>query len=144
MIEKYRGGVVPSAQNATTLDIAGREAVQAYTQAMDAHDLRGGAEAAWELVSTANLYIQQAAPWKLAKEGRDTELDVVLAALARALYRLSVLAFPFIPGKSAEIWDSLGGSGAPAAAAWEKLPAPPVGSIAIRRPGVLFPKPAGV
>ena len=32
-------------------------------------DLRGGAEAAWELVATANLYIQQVAPWKLAKEG---------------------------------------------------------------------------
>ena len=69
---------------------------------MDACDLRGGAEAAWELVATANLYIQQVAPWKLAKEERDAELDVALAALARALYRLAVLTEPFIPGKAAE------------------------------------------
>ena len=66
---------------------------------MDACDLRGGAEAAWELVATANLYIQQVAPWKLAKEGRDAELDVALAALARALYRLAVLTEPVHSGK---------------------------------------------
>ncbi len=33
---------------------------------------RGGG---WELVATANLYIQQVAPWTLAKEGREAELD---------------------------------------------------------------------
>ena len=75
---------------------------------MDACDLRGGAEAAWELVATANLYIQQVAPWKLAKEERDAELDVALAALARALYRLAVLTEPFIPGKAPASGESLG------------------------------------
>jgi methionyl-tRNA synthetase len=118
--------------------------MQAYVRAMDAHDLRGGAEAAWELVSTANLYIQQVAPWKLAKEGRDAELDVALAALARALYRLTVVSLPFIPGKAAGIWESLGASGKPADAAWETLAAPPVGGLTTHRPETLFPKLAGV
>jgi len=144
MIAKYREGVVPSARDDTTLDQAGRDAMQAYVRAMDAHDLRGGAEAAWELVSTANLYIQQVAPWKLAKEGRDAELDVALAALARALYRLTVVSLPFIPGKAAGIWESLGASGKPADAAWETLAAPPVGGLTTHRPETLFPKPAGV
>ncbi len=144
MIAKYREGVVPAVQDDTTLDQAGRHAMQAYARAMDGHDLRGGAEAAWGLVATANLYIQQVAPWKLAKEGRGAELDVALAALARALYRLAVLAGPFMPGKAASIWGSLGTPGRPTDPVWDALAAPPVGGLATRRPETLFPKPARV
>ena len=75
MIAKYREGVVPGPADATTLDQAGRAAVQLTSDAMDALDLRGGAEAAWALVATANLYIQQIAPWKLAKEGREARAE---------------------------------------------------------------------
>jgi methionyl-tRNA synthetase len=144
MIAKYREGVVPAAQDDTPLDQAGRAAVKAYASAMDAHDLRGGAEAAWDLVATANLYIQQVAPWKLAKEGRDAELDVALAALARALYRLAVLAGPFIPGKAASILDSLGAPDQPADGAWNSVAAPPVSGLQTHRPETLFPKPSSV
>ncbi len=143
MIAKYREGVVPEADE-TTLDRAGREAVQSYVRAMDAHDLRSGAEAAWALVATANLYIQQVAPWKLAKEGREGEVNSALAALARTLYRLAVLTEPFIPGKAASIWQSLGAEGKPADAKWATLDAPPVTGLASQRPEVLFPKPAPV
>jgi methionyl-tRNA synthetase len=95
------------------------------------------------LVATANLYIQQVAPWKLAKEGRDGELDVALAALARALYRLAVLAEPFIPVKAASIREALGASetkGTP----WGTLAAPPLGGSVTSRPETLFPKPSNV
>jgi methionyl-tRNA synthetase len=144
MIAKYREGIVPPAQDDTELDQAGRDAMRAYARGMDAHDLRSGAEAAWALVATANLYIQQVAPWKLAKEGRDAELDVALAALARALYRLGVLVAPFIPGKAASIWESLGAAGQPTDAVWSSLEAPPVSGFTTRRPETLFPKPASV
>ena len=111
---------------------------------MDALDLRGGAEAAWDLVATANLYIQQTAPWKLAKEGRDAELDASLAALARALYRLAVMARPFIPGKSQVLWEVLGMRGSVGSAPWDSLAAPPVSGASTRKPETLFPKPASV
>jgi methionyl-tRNA synthetase len=142
MIAKYRDGTVPSVAEDTSLDRAGRDAIARYAQAMDAHDLRGGAEAAWELVSTANLYIQQVAPWKLAKEGREAELDVALAALARALYRLAVFAGPFMPGKAASLWESLGVPGRPADNLWGSLTSPPVAGVLTRKPEALFPKPA--
>ena len=144
MLAKYREGVVPPARDDTTLDQAGRDAVETYALAMDAHDLRGGAEAAWSLVATANLYIQRVAPWKLAKEGREPELDVALAALARALYRLAVLAAPFIPGKAASIGESLGIPEVPAEARWDTLDSPPVAGLTTRRTEALFPKPASV
>ena len=111
---------------------------------MDRLDLRGGAEAAWELVATANLYIQQTAPWSLAKAGKDAELDVALAALGRALFRLAVLVSPFLPGKACSLWQSLGLEGGPNAKAWGLLDSPAVGGVSTRRPEVLFPKPGTV
>jgi methionyl-tRNA synthetase len=144
MLGKYRDGVVPQASPTGTLDGAGLEAVEAYAAAMDALDLRGGAEAAWKLVATANLFIQQAAPWSLAKQGRDTELDAVLGALARALYRLAVLVAPFTPGKAQALWESLGMAGEVARARWDTLAAPPVEGVGTRKPDILFPKPSSV
>jgi methionyl-tRNA synthetase len=144
MIAKYREGVVPGARDETTLDRAGLEAIEAYGRAMDSLDLRGGAEAAWELVATANLYIQQVAPWKLAKEGREAELDTALAALGRALHRLAVLSGPFIPGKATDIWTALGAPGQLADAVWDTLATPPTEGLTSRRPEALFPKPASV
>jgi methionyl-tRNA synthetase len=144
MLGKYREGVVPEGSPTATLDRAGLEAVEAYAAAMDALDLRGGAEAAWKLVATANLFIQQAAPWSLAKQGQDAELDAVLAALARALYRLAVLVAPFTPGKAQALWESLGMVGEVARARWDTLAAPPVEGVGTRKPDILFPKPSSV
>ncbi len=144
MLAKFRDGVVPSHVGASSLDEAGREAAQAYASAMDALDLRGGAEAAWELVATANLFIQQVAPWSLAKQGKETELDACLAALARVLYRLAVLSSPFIPGKAELLWRSLGQSGEAARTQWDSLSAPPIAGRLTSKPESLFPKPAVV
>jgi methionyl-tRNA synthetase len=144
MLIKYREGRIPAATEDTPLDQAGRTAVTAYSRAMDALNLRGGAEAAWELVATANLYIQQVAPWALAKAGKEAELDAALAALGRALYRLAVLAAPFIPGKAQDLWQSLGLPAETLATAWDGLPQPPVAGLVANKPEVLFPKPRTV
>ena len=144
MIAKYRQGVVPEAGETSTLDAAGTAAVEAYARAMDANDLRGGAETAWELVATANLYIQQTAPWTLAKEGREAELDTVLAALARALYRLAVLVSPYAPGKAQALWEALGQPAQAAAARWSTLAHPPTAGATTAKPDTLFPKPTSV
>jgi methionyl-tRNA synthetase len=142
MLGRYREGRVPAAGADTPLEQAGRAAVARYARAMDAIDLRGGAEAAWALVSDANIYIQQAAPWALAKEGRDADLDRVLGTLARCLYRLAVLTSPFTPGKSQTLWEALGLEGKAGAAPWASLMEPPVAGASTTKPEVLFPKPA--
>lgn len=142
MLDKYRGGIVPAAEGPTSLDRAGDEIIARYTAAMDALDLRGGANAAWDLVSTANLYIQQRAPWTLAKMGQDAELDQVLGSLARTLYRLAVLTSPFIPGKAQPIWQATGAQGLAERAEWSSLAAPPVAGGQSTKPPILFPKPA--
>jgi methionyl-tRNA synthetase len=95
-------------------------------------------------VATANLYIQQVAPWSLAKAGQDAELDAVLAALAGALHRLAVLTGPFIPGKARVLWQSLGLPREELERNWRQLDNPPVAGLATNKPEVLFPKPATV
>jgi methionyl-tRNA synthetase len=142
MLAKYRAGVVPHTDEPLSLDEAGRAACEDYVEAMDALDLRDGAAAAWRLVDTANLFIQQVAPWTLAKQGgKQDELDAALAALARALYRLALLSSPFIPGKAQRLWESLGLSATPGGAPWGSFAAPPVAGNATARAEVLFPKP---
>jgi methionyl-tRNA synthetase len=141
MLAKYRDGVVPVSLGSTPLDEAGARAVLAYADVMDDFDLKGGADAAWALVTDANQYIVRTAPWALAKEARDDELDDVLASLARCLYRLAVLAAPFIPGKAEALWRALGRTDALDAGAWNGLATPPVAGDRTTKPPVLFPKP---
>ena len=141
MLVKYRQGVVPPPGPSTRLDAAGDEAVRAYGSAMEGLDLRGGAEAAWSLVTAANQYIVQTAPWNLAKTGNLQELDQVLGSLARCLERLAILSFPFMPDKAEELWRSLGGQTSVETAGWERVQRPaPEGQVVVK-PENLFPKP---
>ena len=143
MIARYRDGVIPQRPEGTTpFDRPdGVDPLGDYVRAMEAFDLRGALEAAWQLVGATDVLITQVAPWTLAKQGEAETLDRTLAALARTLYRLSVVTFPFMPAKAGELWLALGQPGAPGPDAWSRLQAPPVGG---RRtsPSVLFPKPA--
>jgi methionyl-tRNA synthetase len=144
MLVKYRGGQVPSPGSPTTLDRIGVAALERYRNTMDQLDLKGGADALWELVSGANLYVQQSAPWALAKAGQTSELDDVLGSLARALARLSLLASPIIPTKAQTLWEMLGCPGEVAQAKWAAAEDAAVSGQRVSRAEVLFPKPASV
>jgi methionyl-tRNA synthetase len=141
MLERYRGGVVPASAAPTALDRAGDGAIERYREAMDALLLHRGSAAAWELVSEANAFVERQAPWALAKAGDAEALDATLAALARALARLAVLAGPFIPEAARTLWDALGiGGDHGAAQAWAIAIAPRVGGANTHRIAPLFPK----
>ncbi len=144
MLDKYRSGVVPDAPDSTPLDLATAPILDGFAAAMDRFDLRNGAEAAWRLVTEANQYIVATAPWALARRGAQAELDLALSALARCLVRLSVMTWPFMPGKAAELWSALGCSGDLRSVHWGSLSAPQVAGLATSRPPVLFPKPEPV
>ena len=144
MLAKYREGVVPADRTATALDTAAHQAIASYAEAMDQYELRSGAEVIGALVTAANHYIVQTAPWTLAKEAREAELDQPLASLARCLYRLAVLASPFLPEKAHALWEALGRSGTPGAQGWEALTDPAVAGDQTTRAAVLFPKPPPV
>lgn len=142
MLEKYRGGVVPHAAAPTELDTRAAEILTAYTREMEALLLHRGAQAAWELVSEANVYVDRRAPWSQARQGDDAGLDVTLAALARALVRLAVLVHPFLPATADAIWRALkGGTTFVPNGAWAFAENPRVEGSATFRIPALFPKP---
>ena len=110
MVQRYRAGVVPRDPGgfATPLEADAREILAGYARDMDALAIEGGAAQLIALATRANRYVEETAPWKLAKAQRDAELDTVLANLARTVARLAVLALPFMPEKAAQLWEALG------------------------------------
>ncbi len=168
MVEKYRGGIVPTvgasvghpsaaldataASNApldgrpagaretpSSLDRGGADCVTSYAIAMDAIDLKGSAEIVSKLVSEANSYIVATAPWTLAKNGEEAKLDEALAALARCLLRLSVMASPFMPAKAQALWTALGQQGSPETE-WRLALNPEISGTRVAKPDNLFPR----
>lgn len=108
MILKYRKGIIPHAPP-SSLDEAAREAVQKYREAMDGALIHQGIAAALELTSIANGFVEEQAPWTLAKSpDRASELDSTLSDLARTLLVLATLLHPIMPGKMEELARHLG------------------------------------
>ena len=96
--------------------------------------------AIWSLITRANQYVDQTAPFKLAKDpARAESLDQVLYSLAETCRILAVLLWPFLPDTAGKIYTQLGLPGAPdraSAARWGQLPA----GHAIGTPAPLFPR----
>jgi methionyl-tRNA synthetase len=114
MLEKYTDGVVPAgARNA--IDRADASALADYVAAMDGsrgYLLHEALRVVWRSVARANEYTQRTQPWSLAKKPDSrAELEQVLASLVRQLARLALLVSPFMPAKSQQLWESLGGPG---------------------------------
>jgi methionyl-tRNA synthetase len=62
-------------------------------------------------VSRINGYLQETAPWSLAKQkGRQSEVNNTLYTAAEALRLVSVLLWPVLPERISELWRRLGWS----------------------------------
>ena len=113
MIEKYRGAVIPPAgEDRAEVEGRLRESFKTLSDivegSMEALDFYGALIQIWTRVREMNGYVEKAAPWRLAKEGDDKNLDNVLHTLAEGLRVLAVYLFPFMPGSAQKIWDQLG------------------------------------
>lgn len=64
--------------------------------------------AIWQVVGTADKYIDTSAPWKLFKEGKTAEISRVLYRVLDTVRNIAILVSPFIPGTSQKIWEQLG------------------------------------
>ena len=138
MLKRYRGGVVP-ARHDELANAAGK--VWADTKALlEQSQLQAALLSIWSLVTRANQYVDQTAPFKLAKDpARASRLDEVLYNLVETCRVLAVLLWPFLPGTAAKVYAQLGLSGEPdrfAASAWGGLPA----GHKIGEPAPLFPR----
>jgi methionyl-tRNA synthetase len=110
MTERYFDGRVPPAgPGAERLERLAGEVVDDYVEAMERYDLAAGAAAAWRLVAAANGFVDEVKPWTLAKDpARRAELAGAIRGLLESLRVVAILAFPFMPERSHELWRQLG------------------------------------
>jgi methionyl-tRNA synthetase len=112
MIGRYRDGVVPTADPPAELarDFDGLAAT--VCGRFDGAELTGALEEIWSRgVRRLNRYVEEQAPWTLAKQGDDARLDEALYGLAEGLRVVSVLLHPYMPATTMRLLESLGQPG---------------------------------
>ena len=114
MINKYFGGEIPAyVENVTDFD-ADLAAVVAdnlaqYHKQMNAVDYPRALEVVWNIISRTNKYIDETAPWVLAKDqAKRDDLAAVMAHLAASLRVVAHLIQPFMMTTSNAIMEQLG------------------------------------
>lgn len=114
MINKYFDGKVPTyVENVTAFDAdlaaVVAENIAEYHKQMNAVDYPRALEAVWNIISRTNKYIDETAPWVLAKdEAKRDELAAVMAHLAASLRVVAHLIQPFMMSTSDAIMEQLG------------------------------------
>lgn len=113
MIDKYNGGIIPSAKAEGEFDDQLKELAISTPNTVDAHmdklKYSNALENVWKLISRTNKYIDETTPWVLAKdEDKKDRLDTVLYNLAETIRIASVLIRPFMESTSNEIWKQFG------------------------------------
>lgn len=145
MMEKYQQGVLsmpgaPEGPDTELIDLATTtpKLVEEY---MEKSELSNALAAIWQMVGRANKYLEETAPWTLAKNGQNERLNTVLYNVAEIMRFATVMITPFMPNLPARVWPQLGIEDKPELHTWEslrwgKLPA----GTTVKRGEVLFPR----
>ena len=107
MIARYRGGTIEKTDPDPPWDAdALRERI---VRLLDEFDITGAIDEIWLLVRRLNQYVEETAPWQLAKdEARADELTTVLYNLADGLTAVAVAVSPYLPESAPRILAALG------------------------------------
>ena len=107
------GGVIPApgepTGNEEEFNAAVDAAVSGMSSCLTSMKLDQGIAAVLNAVRAGNRYVEQCAPWAMAKNNDTDHLNTVLYTVAANLRKLGVLLAPVMPGKMAELQRVLGG-----------------------------------
>lgn len=113
MVIKYFDGTLPAEKTSGEFDselIAECEGLRAkVNEYMDKTQLQNALAEIFKVVSRANKYIDETAPWVLAKdEANKPRLAAVLYNLLETIRITSALLSPFMPTTMPEVWKQIG------------------------------------
>ncbi len=114
MVGKYFGGTLPGQGQATEADSQlvslGSGLRDQYEQAMERYQFQDALAAVFSLIDRANKYIDENAPWVLAKdmEVNGPRLATVMYNLLESLRISAILLTPFMPDSAAEVLRQIG------------------------------------
>ncbi len=145
MVDQYRDGTVRAASGSTDSDHRLAAAAATALEALDGFATYRFGDALleiWRLFGAANAYVEENAPWVLAKDPDDAKrLDEVLNALLEALRVGAILISPVMPNAAQRLWAQLGLSGRPDTAPYNETAVFGVfPEVQIQRGDPLFPR----
>ena len=109
MIVRYREGVVDGGDPDEVLEADFAGLPEQVAQLLDRVELTGALDELWQRIRRLNRYVEEQAPWQLAKDPeRAADLDRVLRTLAEGLRVVSVLLHPYLPDATEKLLAALG------------------------------------
>lgn len=115
MVEKYFGGTLPTEKTAGEFDDSLIETASGLRAKVDEFientQLNNALAEIFTVISRANKYIDETAPWVLAKdEANKPRLACVLYNLLETIRICSSLLCPFMPTTMPKVWEQIGAS----------------------------------
>ncbi|WP_405721372.1 methionine--tRNA ligase [Anaerovibrio slackiae] len=112
MVGKFQEGVVLAAEGRSEVDESliadAMAAVKAFDEGMSDMKISNAIRAVWAFISRANKYIDETAPWALAKDAeKKQELANVMYNLVEALRIISGMVLPYMPSTAEKLWQQL-------------------------------------
>ena len=113
MVNKYFGGNVPNYKgriNDVDADLEENVAskISEYENNMEDLHFSNAIESIWGIISRANKYIDETAPWTLAKQEETEKLEAVMSHLVETLRIVAILIKPAMTETSNKILSQLG------------------------------------
>ncbi len=106
MINRYRDGVVPEAATDGQIAEDFAQLPAEVAALLDRAEATQALELIWQRVRRLNRYVEESAPWQLAKDpARAGDLDRTLASLAEGVRSLSVLLHPYMPESTVRLLE---------------------------------------
>jgi methionyl-tRNA synthetase len=112
MVQRYRDGIVPAVARDPALEAELEGLPQEVAALMDRAEPTEALDHIWQRVRRLNRYVEEQAPWQLARDSAGAEqLDRTLASLVEGLRTVNVLLEPYMPSTFAKLRDALGAPG---------------------------------
>lgn len=120
LVENYFQGLVPPGQPDSVLGQEAERVVSLVEEHMDALSFYEALNSIWGFLGILNKYLDEKAPWRLAKEGKNRELEDSLFNVLEGLRFVSLLISPFMPTTAQIFWESLGMEGEVKKMVWDR------------------------
>jgi len=147
MLNKFCQGIIPEPGQAEPIDeelkVIAKELPKQVDEALNNFEFSAALSHIWKLINKANKYIEETAPWALAKDpAKEKRLHTVMYNLVEAIRISTIYISPFMPNTPAKVWTQLGLSDHPEVLTWESVlnwGGTPTG-IKINRGEPIFPR----
>ena len=113
MVNKYFGGVIPTKFTQGTefdseLEKFTSEKIKQVEACMDNYNISNALENIWSIIARTNKYIDETAPWALAKNEDKEKLGAVMYHLCENLRKIAIMVMPVMANTGKDILRQLG------------------------------------